>query len=182
MFCYSIAGNEAADKLAKEGSKKEQPQLPISYHEAKTLLKNKFTAEWNDKNDGYQPQKDSIYRHELDTNKRPSTFYIAAPTWKRPAKHIGQQKQLFKPNCGASKNDTDSAHRPLSIQEEDNQAAKPRRTTIKRTKMTTFATDCQPLCKTDQHRNTNIVMVDLNAHICSDNRGKKKIMEKASAG
>ncbi|KAH3784286.1 hypothetical protein DPMN_162240 [Dreissena polymorpha] len=34
-------------------------------------------------------------------NKRPSTYYRAAPTWKRPAKHIGQQKQPFKPNCGA---------------------------------------------------------------------------------
>ena len=55
-----IAGNEAADKLAKEGSKKEQLQPPISYHEAKTLLKNEFTTEWNDKNDGYQTHKDSI--------------------------------------------------------------------------------------------------------------------------
>jgi ribonuclease HI len=129
-----IAGNEAADKLAKEGSKKEQPQPPISYHDAKTLLKNKFTTEWNDKNDGYQPQKDSINklnRHsqtiifrlrtghchlqkhmkrlgladtascQCGAEEQTPTYYRAAPTWKRPAKHIGQQKQPFNPNCGA---------------------------------------------------------------------------------
>ena len=32
-----IAGNEAADKLAKNGSKKEQPQPPISYNDFSKL-------------------------------------------------------------------------------------------------------------------------------------------------
>ena len=59
-----IAGNEVADKLAKEGSKKDQPQPPISYREVKTLLKTNFRLDWKNTNGGYQPNKDSL--HELD--------------------------------------------------------------------------------------------------------------------
>ena len=36
-----IHGNEVADQLAKEGSKKQQPKSKLSYREAKTLIRNK---------------------------------------------------------------------------------------------------------------------------------------------
>ena len=39
-----IQGNEVADKLAKAGSQKPQPNAPVSYNEAKTLLKGSFKA------------------------------------------------------------------------------------------------------------------------------------------
>ena len=37
-----LAGNERADKLAKSGSRLEQTRHPVSYREAKTLVKQKF--------------------------------------------------------------------------------------------------------------------------------------------
>ena len=41
-----IKGNEEADKLSKEGSKATQEDHPISYSEAKTLLRNCFHNSW----------------------------------------------------------------------------------------------------------------------------------------
>jgi ribonuclease HI/uncharacterized protein YaaR (DUF327 family) len=41
-----LAGNEEADKLAKFGSQLEQPHPPISYSEAKTLVKRHFKTTW----------------------------------------------------------------------------------------------------------------------------------------
>nr|KAG5700881.1 hypothetical protein BaRGS_012288 [Batillaria attramentaria] len=36
-----VTGNEEADRLAKSGSRKEQPQQAVSYTEAKTLVRNR---------------------------------------------------------------------------------------------------------------------------------------------
>ena len=55
-----IAGNEEADKLAKNGSKKPQPNTPTTYREAKTLLKNKRKSEWRRSTGNYNPKQDSI--------------------------------------------------------------------------------------------------------------------------
>ena len=41
-----IKGNEEADRLSKEGSKATQEDHPISYSEAKTLLRNCFYNSW----------------------------------------------------------------------------------------------------------------------------------------
>ena len=41
-----IKGNEEADRLSKEGSKATQEDHPISYSEAKTLLRNCFYSSW----------------------------------------------------------------------------------------------------------------------------------------
>ena len=48
-----IPGNEAADKLAKEGGKLLEPHTPVSYNEAKTQLKLSFKEQWKKRNDGY---------------------------------------------------------------------------------------------------------------------------------
>jgi hypothetical protein len=56
-----ISGNEMADRLAKEGSAKEQPSSHLSYQEAKTLIKNKQKAKFRNKTGGYDPHKDSLH-------------------------------------------------------------------------------------------------------------------------
>ena len=55
-----IPGNECADKLAKEGSRKQQFHTDITYSEAKTLIKNKTKADWKDANNHYNPRLDNI--------------------------------------------------------------------------------------------------------------------------
>ena len=45
-----------ADQLAKEGSKKQQPESKLSYQEAKTLIRNKGQADLKHINGGYNPQ------------------------------------------------------------------------------------------------------------------------------
>ena len=55
-----IAGNEEADKLAKSGSEKAQPNPPTTYKEAKTLLKNKRKSEWRRTTGNYNPKHDPI--------------------------------------------------------------------------------------------------------------------------
>ena len=41
-----VGGSEEADWLSKMGSKLEQFPLPMSYNEAKAILKNNFRMEW----------------------------------------------------------------------------------------------------------------------------------------
>ena len=48
------------DQLEKEGSKKQQPKSKLSYHEAKTLIRNKRLADFKHRNGGYIPQQDSL--------------------------------------------------------------------------------------------------------------------------
>ena len=55
-----VSGNEEADKLSKEGSKQKQPVNPVSYSEAKTLLKNCFHNVWKERL-GNPSQTDSIH-------------------------------------------------------------------------------------------------------------------------
>ena len=57
---FRITENETADQLAK-GSKQSQPLSTISYEEAKTVLKNTATKEWQEENEGYTFKNDSIY-------------------------------------------------------------------------------------------------------------------------
>ena len=55
-----IHGNEVADQLANEGSKKQQPIFKLSYQEAKTLIRNKRLAD-------FKHQQDTLHllsRHE----------------------------------------------------------------------------------------------------------------------
>ena len=55
-----IHGNEVADQLAKEGSKKKQPKSKLSYQEAKTLIRNKRLSDFKHINGGYNPQQDTL--------------------------------------------------------------------------------------------------------------------------
>ena len=69
-----VAGNEAADRLAKEASKLPQPHPPVSYNEAKTLLKSSFSTDWADGNDGYSPTNDSL--NELNRHGQTIIFRL----------------------------------------------------------------------------------------------------------
>ena len=55
-----IHGNEVADQLAKEGSKKQQPKSKLSYQEAKRLIRSKRLADIKHRNGGYDPQQDTL--------------------------------------------------------------------------------------------------------------------------
>ena len=56
-----VGGNEEADWLSKMGSKLEQSAQPMSFSEAKTILRNNFRAKWQQRlNIG--TEEDSIYK------------------------------------------------------------------------------------------------------------------------
>ena len=63
-----LAGNEEADRLAKSGSRLEQPSRPVSYREAKTLIKHQSRTHW--KQHHSHPSDDQIthlQRHQQTT-------------------------------------------------------------------------------------------------------------------
>ena len=63
-----LAGNEEADRLAKSGSRLEQPLHPASYREAKTLIKRHFQTQWTDQhNPPSDDQMIHLRRHEQTT-------------------------------------------------------------------------------------------------------------------
>ena len=66
-----IWGNEIADQLAKEGSKKEQPPSHLSYREVKTLICNKKKVISHSKTGGYNPTRTHSIRCH-NTNRPPS--------------------------------------------------------------------------------------------------------------
>ena len=55
-----LAGNEHADRLAKEGSKLCQPFIAATYEDAKTLLRNEYRNSWQQRNSGYSARQDPI--------------------------------------------------------------------------------------------------------------------------
>ena len=57
-----ISGNEEADQLAKESSKKTQPNSHFSYKEARTLIKNNQKAAFHRKTGGYNPHQDALHK------------------------------------------------------------------------------------------------------------------------
>ena len=57
----NIPGNEKADRLAKEGGKKEQQDQSITYTEAKTIIKEKQKRKWLQQHPDHNP-RDSFYQ------------------------------------------------------------------------------------------------------------------------
>ena len=57
-----LHGNEMADKLAKEGSLLAQPDTPITYPEAKSIIRNLDREEWIALNQGYRADQDTLNR------------------------------------------------------------------------------------------------------------------------
>ncbi|KAK3791357.1 hypothetical protein RRG08_012539 [Elysia crispata] len=82
-----ITGNKSADQLAKEGSKLSRPSSTISYDEAKTLLKNTATQEWQEENEYYTFKNGSI--HMLDRKSQTTLFCLRTG-------HCGLNKHLKK--------------------------------------------------------------------------------------
>ena len=68
-----IGGNEEADRLSKMGSKLEQSAQPMSYSEAKTILRNSFRTEWQQRLDT-GTEEDSI--HRLDKAAQVTIFRL----------------------------------------------------------------------------------------------------------
>ena len=56
-----IQGNEKADSLAKEGSKKEQPVPELSFCEAKSLIRHRTRVIWRSSHGGYDYQRDALH-------------------------------------------------------------------------------------------------------------------------
>ena len=63
-----LSGNEEADKLAKSGSRLEQPNHPVSYREAKTLVKRQNRQLWEQQH-SHPPddQMAHLQRHQQTT-------------------------------------------------------------------------------------------------------------------
>ena len=59
-----LTGNEKADRLAKIGSQAPQTQNPVTYREAKTLLRSRYNGDWKKDNGEYQAHLDPIWRLE----------------------------------------------------------------------------------------------------------------------
>ncbi|KAK7469767.1 hypothetical protein BaRGS_00036194, partial [Batillaria attramentaria] len=56
-----ISGNETADRLAKEGSKKDQQHAGLSYREARAITKNRWSTQLHNTLPGYKLYHDSLH-------------------------------------------------------------------------------------------------------------------------
>ena len=68
-----VGGNEEADRLSKMGSQLEQSAQPMSYSEPKTILRNSFRMEWQQRLD-IGAEEESI--HQLDRAAQVTTFRL----------------------------------------------------------------------------------------------------------
>ena len=91
-----IAGNEVADKLAKEGARLPQPHTLTSYQEVKTLLKRKEKEKWKAKNNGYEPLQDQI--NMLDRKSQTTIFRLRTGHC-RLRKHMKRLGLADNANC-----------------------------------------------------------------------------------
>ena len=72
-FHCDVGDNEEADRLSKMGSKLEQSAQPMSYSEAKTILRNNFRTEWQQRLD-IGTEEDSI--RQLDRAAQVTIFRL----------------------------------------------------------------------------------------------------------
>ena len=69
-----IPGNETADQLAKEGSKKPQEPVPLTLQEAKALIKGTYTDKWKQEHNNYSVKGDPM--HILPRKEQRSIFRL----------------------------------------------------------------------------------------------------------
>ena len=69
-----VGGNEEAHRLSKMGSKLEQSAHPMSYNEAKTILRSNFRKDWRQRLD-IGTEEDSI--HQLDRAAQVTIFKLS---------------------------------------------------------------------------------------------------------
>jgi ribonuclease HI len=69
-----LAGNEAADRLAKEGTKKAQPQPPVRFKEAQSAIKSSYREIQKARNGEYSPKGDEMKL--LDRNGQTIIFRL----------------------------------------------------------------------------------------------------------
>ena len=81
-----LLGNDKADCLAKQGSRMQQPEVPSSYREIRTILRQKFLEDWRESN-SYNPAQDDI--HRLDRCGQSTIFRLRTG-------HCGLRKHLFR--------------------------------------------------------------------------------------
>ena len=83
-----IKGNDKADYLAKQGSKMQQPEVPTSYKEIRSILKQSFLEDWRAIHN-YNPAQDDL--HQLDRSGQSTIFRLRTG-------HCGLQKHLHRMN------------------------------------------------------------------------------------
>ena len=81
-------GNEMADMLVKADSQLQQPDRSTSYNEAKTVLKQKFKTNWQNRHHSYCPQHDHINILEQTT-----IFLLCIVVSRNTRKRLGLQRQ-----------------------------------------------------------------------------------------
>ena len=91
-----IPGNEKADSLAKEGTRKEQFHHRISYSEAKTLIKNKYSKNWSNSNQDRTIVNDNIAK--LDRKGQTILFRLRTGHCRLNA-HMYKIAISDSPNC-----------------------------------------------------------------------------------
>lgn len=69
----NIPGNEEADKLAKKGGRLHQPDIDITYNEAKRFIKSTYRTKWESEHPGCE--KDDTY-HQLNRREQVAIFRL----------------------------------------------------------------------------------------------------------
>ena len=69
-----IRGNEMAERLAKEGSKMDQPPVHLSFQESKALIKNRWNTKATCSQRDYKPHQDAL--HLLTRNQQTTIFRL----------------------------------------------------------------------------------------------------------
>ena len=102
-----ITGNEKADRLAKEGSSMEQPQSELSFREARTLIKNRWSSRFSEKTQHYNPRKDPLY--SLSRAEQTIIFRLRTGHYnlKQHLKRIGVAESA---RCGCGESDQTVSH------------------------------------------------------------------------
>ena len=90
-----VGGNEEADRLSKMGSKLKQSAHPMSYSEAKTILRNNFRTEWRQRLD-IGTEEDSI--HQLDRAAQVTIFRLRNGHY-RLLSHLHRLKKSHSDEC-----------------------------------------------------------------------------------